>query len=69
MVVEILDGQKPEQEEPVIKPTQVTVNVFNSLKEKEKYDPNLTSDEAKRSSTVNKVKVNAWTQDDDQTHA
>lgn len=68
MVVEILDGQKPEQEEPVIKPTQVTVNVFNSLKEKEKYDPNLTSDEAKKQSTVHKVKVKAWTQEDDQTH-
>ena len=28
----------------------------------------LTSDEAKKSSTVHKVKVKAWTQDDDQTH-
>lgn len=68
MVVEILDGQKSAQEEAVIKPTQVTVNAFNSLKEKEKYDPNLKNHEEEKKSSVFKTKVKVWTNQDNQTH-
>ena len=68
MVVQILDGEKQKDDEAIIKPTQVTVNAFNSLKEKEKYDPNLKNHEEEKKSSVFKTKVKVWTNQDDQIH-
>lgn len=70
MVVETNKNNKTNAENPLIDTGQVTVNAFNILKNKEQHDKNfiLGRDDKPGHSPVHKVKVKAWTQDDDQTH-
>lgn len=70
MVVETNKENKTNAQNPTIDTGQVTVNAFNVLKNKEKKDKNfiLGRDDKLGSSPVHKVKIKAWTQDDDQTH-
>lgn len=59
------------KQNPLIDTGQVTVNAFNILKNKQKSDKNFIlgqNDTTLDKSPNNKVKVKAWTQDDDKTH-
>lgn len=59
------------QQNPLIDTSQVTVNAFNALKNKEKKDKNFIlgrDDKKVDSSPNNKVKVKVWTNQDDKTH-
>lgn len=59
------------KQNPLIDTGQVTVNAFNILKNKQKSDKNFIlgqNDTTLDRSPNNKVKVKAWTQDDDKTH-
>ena len=70
MVVEVNKGNRTNAQNPTIDTGQVTVNAFNVLRNKQASDKNfiLGRDDKLGSSPVHKVKVKAWTQDDDQTH-
>lgn len=70
MVVETNQLNETNKQNPTIDTGLVTVNAFNVLRNKEKNDKNfiLGRDDKLGSSPVHKVKVKAWTQDDDQTH-
>lgn len=70
MVVETNSNNQTNAQNPTIDTGQVTVNAFNVLRNKEKNDKNfiLGRDDKLNSSPVHKVKLKAWTQDDDQTH-
>lgn len=70
MVVETNKDNKTNKQNPTIDTGQVTVNAFNILKNKQKDDKNfiLGRDDKLHHSPVHKVKIKAWTQDDDQTH-
>ena len=70
MVVETNQDNQTNKQNPTIDTGQVTVNAFNVLKNKQKDDKNfiLGRDDKLESSPVHKVKIKAWTQDDDQTH-
>lgn len=70
MVVEVNTNNQTNAQNPTVDTGQVTVNAFNVLRNKENYDKNfiLGLDDKLGSSPVHKVKVKAWTQDDDQTH-
>ena len=71
MVVEQNQDNKTNQQNPLIDTGQVTVNAFNAIKNKEKHDKNFIlgrDDNTLSKSPNHKVKVKAWTQDDDKTH-
>lgn len=64
-------SNKTNQQNPLIDTGQVTVNAFNILQNKQKHDKNFilgTDDKTLDRSPNSKVKVKAWTQDDDKTH-
>lgn len=59
------------KQNPLIDTSQVTVNAFNALKNKEKNDKNFIlgrDDKSMVSSPNNKVKVKVWTNQDNKTH-
>ena len=71
MVVEQNQDNLTNKQNPLIDTGFVTVNAFNAIKNKEKSDANfiLGRDDKKYFKSPNfKVKVKAWTQDDDKTH-
>lgn len=70
MVVAVNKSNQTNAQNPTIDTGQVTVNAFNVLRNKQASDKNfiLGRDDKLGSSPVHKVKVKAWTQDDDQTH-
>lgn len=71
MDMKVNENNETNKQNPLVDTGQVTVNAFNILKNKEKSDKNFIlgqSDKNVLKSPNSKVKVKAWTQDDDQTH-
>ena len=71
MVVEQNMENQTNKQNPLIDTSNVTVNAFNAIKNKEKSDKNfiLGRDDKDSFTSPNfSVKIKAWTQDDDKTH-
>ena len=71
MVVETNKDNKTNAQNPLVDTGQVTVNAFNILQKKQKSDKNFIlgrDDKTLATSPNHKVKVKAWTQQDDKTH-
>ena len=71
MVVEQNMENQTNKQNPLIDTSNVTINAFNAIKNKEKSDKNFIlgrDDKDSYTSPNFSVKIKAWTQDDDQTH-
>ena len=71
MVVEQNMENQTNKQNPLIDTSNVTINAFNAIKNKEKSDKNFIlgrDDKDSYTSQNFSVKIKAWTQDDDQTH-